>query len=136
MKVPSKKTVGYFLASFVFLLAVVLPTAVDADEFAGKWRGRWTTESPGLHHGHQGTLRMNLSPRPDGHYQGTFVGRFAVVIPYFYRAPVYRTEAGLVASKRLGPFGSYDMRLGIGPHGSLTGGWTAGGERGGIFLSR
>lgn len=105
-----------------------------ADEFAGRWRGRWTTESPGPHYGHHGTLRMNLRPTGDGSYQGTFAGRFAVVVPYFYRAPVYRTEMGLVSSKRLGPLGNFEMRLQTNENGDLSGGWSAAGEFGGIRL--
>lgn len=127
-----------FLASFLLagLLSVVYQSEVVADEFAGKWRGRWTTETQGNRRGHEGSLRMNLRPQADGSYQGTFVGRFAVVIPYAYRARVYPTPDGLVASKRLGFLGNYDMNLVPAPNGSLRGGWTAAGERGGIFLSR
>ncbi len=128
---------GWSLVSVAFFFWIATGGAnwTLADEFAGKWRGRWTTESQGPHYGHQGTLRMNLRPQPDGSYRGTFAGRFAVVIPYIYTAPVYRTETGLFSSKRLGPFGNYEMRLEP-SRGILQGGWTAGGEHGGIYLSR
>lgn len=129
----------------VFLLGLLLGAAGGSDaarasewtdELAGRWQGRWTTESDGVRRPHQGTLRMNLRPLGDGSYQGTFVGRFAVVIPYAYRARVQRVGDTLISSKRLGPFGSYDMQLHPGPGGTLQGGWSAGSERGGIRLRR
>lgn len=110
--------------------------ATETDELAGRWRGQWTTQADGVRRPHQGTLRMNLRPLGDGSYQGTFVGRFAVVIPYAYRARVERVGDTLTSSKRLGPFGSYDMQLRPGPGGTLQGGWSAGSERGGISLRR
>ncbi len=117
------------------LLLLSLPAATVADEFAGKWQGRWTTDSQDGRRGHQGTLRMSLRPQADGSYQGTFAGRFAVVIPYVYRARVERVGQTLVSSKRLGPFGNYTMHLS--PWNSeLRGHWSAGSETGGIRLRR
>ncbi len=145
MATTSGKRLGLSGWSGVFLLGLLLwatggsdaaQAAEWTDELAGRWRGQWTTQADGGRRPHQGTLRMNLRPLGDGSYQGTFVGRFAVVIPYAYRARVERVGDTLTSSKRLGPFGSYDMQLRPGPGGTLQGGWSAGSERGGISLRR
>lgn len=105
-----------------------------SQEPAGKWAGRWSTYKENGR-GHQGTLRVNMRPNGDGTYQGSFAGRFAVVLPYFYRATVFQEGDMLYSNKRLGPFGSYQMQLQHSP-GSLSGGWTMGSEAGGILLYR
>jgi hypothetical protein len=119
-------------------LAIILISTADysclADEPAGRWAGRWTTYKENGR-GHQGTLRVNLHSNGDGTYQGRFAGRFAVVIPYFYRATVVQGGDMLYSSKRLGPFGSYQMQLQHAP-GSMSGGWSMGSESGGILLYR
>lgn len=126
----------------VFLLTIALtlgcnistsPTA-QADQPSGRWVGRWTTHKENGR-GHQGTLRVNLRPIGDGTYQGSFAGRFAVVVPYFYRATVYQSGDMLYSSKRLGPFGNYQMQLQHLP-GSMSGDWSMGSESGGILLNR
>jgi hypothetical protein len=119
-------------------LAIFLITTSDyccqADEPAGRWAGRWTTYKENGR-GHQGTLRVNLQSNGDGTYHGKFAGRFAVVIPYFYRATVVQEGDMLYSSKRLGPLGSYHMQLQHAP-GSMSGGWSMGSESGGILLYR
>jgi hypothetical protein len=120
----------------VVLLALVL-IAPDCrgDDASGRWKGRWTTYQPDNGRGHRGTLRVRLKRQSDGSYQGFFAGRFAVVIPYFYRAKVYQHGNVLHSTKQLGPFGNYDMRLYYQP-GSLNGTWSAAGDTGSIRLRR
>ena len=125
-----------FVAVCLALFLAVLPmsTTSTAQEPAGRWAGRWTTYKENGR-GHQGTLRANLKPNGDGTYQGTFAGRFAVVVPYVYRATVVQEGDMLYSTKRLGPMGSYEMQLQHYP-GSLSGGWSAGKSSGGIQLYR
>lgn len=82
---------------------------------------------------------MRLRPAPhasSGHFKAIFAGRFAVVIPYAYRADVFQSGNRLVSTKRLGPLGEYTMRLsGTAPH-KLTGTWSAMGQGGRISLRR
>ncbi len=117
------------------LLLFMIPTVsnLQADELSGRWHGRWTTFSQGESRPHQGTLRIRLRDRGDGTYQGTFSGRFALVIPYVYRSTVYQHGNTLTSSKRLGPFGEYRMQLQQTP-GSLRGTWSAGNSAGSIQL--
>lgn len=116
------------------VLAQLLTLVAKAEEPAGRWVGRWTTYKENGR-GHQGTLRANLRPNGDGTYQATFAGRFAVVLPYFYRATVTQQGDTLYSTKRLGPLGNYQMELEHAP-GSLSGGWSMGSESGGILLYR
>lgn len=129
-------TRNLFVAVCLALFLVMLPmsSALTAQEPAGRWAGRWTTYKENGR-GHQGTLRANLKPNGDGTYQGTFAGRFAVVVPYVYRATVVQEGDMLYSTKRLGPMGSYEMQLQHYP-GSLSGGWSAGKSTGGIQLYR
>jgi hypothetical protein len=119
---------------FVVLLALVVwaPDCRGSD-VSGRWKGTWTTHRPNNQRAHHGTLRVRLTPQANGTYRGVFAGRFAVVIPYFYRATVYQQGNRLQSTKRLGPFGNYDMQLMHQP-GSLSGTWSAGGETGSIRL--
>lgn len=120
--------------AMIFCMTLIVPMALNAQEPAGRWAGRWTTHKENGR-GHQGTLRVNLRPNGDGTYQGLFAGRFAVVIPYFYRATVVQEGDTLSSSKRLGPFGNYQMYLHHAA-GSLSGGWSMGSDSGGIQLYR
>jgi hypothetical protein len=118
----------------VLLMAMWCPASAVAQEPTGRWAGRWTTYQPNGR-GHQGTIRANLRPNGDGSYQGTFSGRFFVVIPYFYRATVVQDGDMLYSTKQLGPLGNYQMQMLHSP-GSLTGSWTTGDQSGGIMLYR
>lgn len=118
----------------LLLSMTLLSSSLTAQEPAGRWAGRWTTYKENGR-GHQGTLRANLRPNGDGTYQGTFAGRFALVVPYVYRATVVQEGDMLYSTKRLGPMGSYEMQLQHYP-GSLSGGWSAGKSSGGIQLYR
>jgi len=105
----------------------------QANDLSGRWQGTWTTFPQGTSRPHQGTLRVRLRDRGDGTYQGTFAGRFALVIPYLYRGTVYQHGDTLTSTKRLGPFGEYQMQLQHAP-GTLSGTWSAGNSAGGIQL--
>lgn len=105
----------------------------SAQDLSGRWHGTWTTFPQGESRSHRGTLRIRLRSQADGTYQGTFAGRFAVIIPYVYRGTVYQHGNTLVSTKRLGPFGDYRMQL---RHTGniLDGSWSAGNSAGGIQL--
>lgn len=109
----------------------------SAADLSGRWKGRWTSApSAGHSRQHSGSLRVRLKNQGGGHYQGIFAGRFAVVIPYIYRADVYQVGNSLISTKRLGPLGEYQMHLVSPKPGSLQGGWSAMGEAGSIKLQR
>lgn len=124
----------FFVVGSILVTITTQPERSFGQEPAGRWAGRWTTYSENGR-GHQGTIRANLRPNGDGTYQATFAGRFAVVIPYVYRATVVQENDMLYSSKRLGPFGQYEMQLQHSP-GSLSGEWAAGKESGGLQLYR
>lgn len=93
-------------------LAVLLFAAYGfSREPAGSWHGSWSSNSTG----HRGTLRAHISPGVNGQYDARFSGRFAKVIPFFYRVKLTAIDSGpssqtLVANKRLGPLlGSFHM---------------------------
>jgi len=76
---------------------------------------------------------MRLRPLDANRYQGLFYGRFALVVPYVYRAPVTRVGQTLYSEKRLGPLGSYRMVLQQSP-GQIFGNWSAGSQSGPISM--
>lgn len=118
-------------------LVVSLPSeSIKAqDQFAGRWKGSWTSFANARHREHGGPLRVRLKPNGDGTYRGLFAGRFAVVFPYLYRAEVQQYGNQLVSVKRLGPLGEYRMVL-QGTGAGMNGRWNAGGESGAIQLKR
>lgn len=151
----------YFLATTLSLASLAFAASHEntlswqssatphSPDYSGSWKGRWTS-SPQLNRhrhirrghggrGHGGTLRVRLQ-RLDSRggrpaYKGTFAGRFAVIIPYFYRTTVYQEGNQLYADKRLGAFGSYKMHLSS-SHGRMHGRWQAGKQHGTIRLAR
>lgn len=152
MCVGVSKYLNFGLGGLLIIAAVAMSTPVRGHErqgckcgtpepgypmpdYSGVWRGRWTTDPTGSGRSHRGTLRVRLRPTGEGEYRGWFSGRFAVVIPYFYRARVTQYGNRLVSSKRLGSLGQYRMVL-DGHSGSLTGRWSAAGEGGRIRLLR
>ncbi len=122
-----------FLLSCLVYFLFADPRVSLAQDLSGRWHGTWTTFSEGESRPHRGTLRIRLRSQGDGTYQGTFAGRFAVVIPYFYRGTVYQYGNTLASTKRLGPFGDYRMQL---QHAGdrLGGTWSAGKTAGAIQL--
>lgn len=123
----------FFFLSCLALFLFLNCQGLSAQELSGRWRGTWTTFSQGESRPHRGTLRVHLRSQGNGTYQGTFSGRFALVIPYVYRGTVYQHGSTLVSTKRLGPFGDYRMQL---QHSGerLDGTWSAGNSSGGIQL--
>jgi len=103
----------------------------------GRWSGRWQSESTG----HGGPMNVSIRPTSNGNYQARFTGRFALVIPFAYRAELVpqTTSQGqtvLTSSKKLGPIlGSYQMNTQI-IGDSLSGGFQAAGDRGTITMRR
>ena len=103
--------VAMFLRSVVLIGLMLVTTSAFAESPPGVWKGKWTSQSTG----HQGPMRVRITPQSDGNYNARFTGRFALVIPFTYRAtmtPVACDDCGmtLVSSKTLGPvLGSYSM---------------------------
>lgn len=101
------------------------------------YRGQWRSQSTG----HQGPMRVKVTPRADGNYDARFSGRFLVVIPFTYKVQLDNygwSEAGqhLRANRQLGPLlGSYQMSAELTP-GSLNGSFSAAGDTGSIHMRR
>lgn len=123
----------------LFLVAMLLPTAlvtnVKADDPTGRWKGRWTSGTTG----HSGPMRARVTPTEQGTYKALFAGRFAGVVPFVYRAelvpvpswdgPVYVTE------KKLPLLGTYRMQS-IVPGNSFNANWSAVGDTGQVHMQR
>ena len=134
---PSLRRFLATLAMFACFVSLGVTQDLNAQDLSGVWRGRWTADATSRLPEHGGALRMRLTPTGPGTYDGRFSGRFAVVIPYFYRAEVQQCGSQITSSKRLGPMGSYTMQLSPSTHSrSLTGRWNAGKHRGSIRVAR
>ncbi|QDT11057.1 hypothetical protein [Planctomycetes bacterium K23_9] len=66
----------------VILLTLVFSMSAIADSPQGKWKGRWLSDGSG----HNGTLGAHIRPTGPTSYRAVFYGRFAVVVPFIYRA--------------------------------------------------
>ena len=125
------------LAVSVALLAFSSRTIAQEGNPQGRWSGRWQSASTG----HSGPMNVSIRPTSNGNYQARFTGRFALVIPFAYRAELVpqTTSHGqtvLTSSKKLGPIlGSYQMNTQI-VGDSLSGGFQAAGDRGAITMRR
>ena len=112
-----------------------------ADAFAtdpsGVWRGEWRSGSTG----HRGPMRVAIRPDGNGAYQARFSGRFALVIPFAYRAtltPSLDTNGNsiLTSSKQLGPLlGSYNMQTRVSGS-QFYGSFQAAGDNGTVSMQR
>lgn len=124
------------LALLMIVSWCVGPTeTLCAQDASGVWRGRWTAFATPQRREHGGPVRVRLTKVGPSTYRGTFSGRFAIVIPYVYRATVYQSGGTLYADKQLGRFGQY--RMALQPWGNtLSGNWSAGNSRGAIQLRR
>lgn len=74
---------------------------------AGVWRGQWTSQSSG----HRGALGAKIRSAGPDHYKTTFYGRFAVVIPFFYRTTLDRipgTTDMFYSAKKMPLLGTYE----------------------------
>ena len=116
-------------------LNVSMASPAGAQDATGLWRGTWSANATARRAEHSGPLRVRLTPSGPNVYRGRFSGRFALVVPYFYRATVYQSGNTLYSSRRLGRRGQYQMRLQMYGN-SLSGGWTTGQQSGGIQLRR
>ncbi len=107
----------------------------SAQDASGIWRGRWTADATPRRAEHGGPLRVRLQRTGPNTYQGRFSGRFAIIIPYFYRATLYQQGDHLYSARQIGRMGQYQMNLqNCGD--SLAGRWTTGGQAGSIRLRR
>ncbi|MFO0797271.1 MAG: hypothetical protein U0804_07320 [Gemmataceae bacterium] len=85
--------------------------AAAAPDLSGDWSGHWESGK----NGHRGPLRATFTRVGPNCYQVRFAGRFAKVIPFFYRTPLTVVGGGdgvalLSASKTLGPLlGTFSM---------------------------
>ena len=122
------------LFSWSFLAHPLVDRAA-AQDFSGVWRGQWTANATSRRPEHGGPLRVRLTRTGANTYQGRFSGRFAIVIPYFYRATVYQRGGQLVSSRKLGRSGQYTMSLNS-HYNSLSGAWTTGEQSGSVRLRR
>ncbi|MEM7473373.1 MAG: hypothetical protein AAF483_00130 [Planctomycetota bacterium] len=118
------------LVSFTFCQ----PSARGQD-LSGVWRGKWTADATKRLPEHGGALRIKLQKTGPNTYKGRFSGRFALIIPYFYRADVIQHGNQIYSSKKLGPMGEYKMNLRSYGH-SMSGSWNTKGYRGSIFVRR
>lgn len=120
---------------FVVLFAGFLPSALRAEDPAGRWRGRWSSGTTG----HSGPMRARVTPVGDGSYKAVFAGRFAGVIPFVYRADLQPTESWngtvYVTEKRLPLLGSYQMNAII-PGNAFNANWSAAGDTGQVNMQR
>lgn len=123
--------------TMVMMVTSWVASQAHAQYAAGVYRGGWTS-APGERQRleHRGPLRVRLIPTGQGTYEGRFSGRFALIVPYFYRAPVIEMGGALYSEKRLGPMGTYQMQLVPSGNGNWQGGWSAGQSHGRIGLRR
>ena len=103
------------MIAFSLLMIFSMVSLSRADEANGRWRGSWSSADTG----HRGPLRAVIRQSSTGGYEALFVGRFAGVIPFAYRADL-RPVAGAVgrytSTKRLPLLGEYNMQATISDH--------------------
>lgn len=98
--------------------ALLMPTvAFAADPYSGRWVGQWRSDA----NGHRGPLRATLTPTATG-YDARFAGRFALVVPFFYRThlDVVGTSGDtlfLAAERRVPLFGTFHTDAVVTPWG-------------------
>jgi hypothetical protein len=86
-------------------------------------------------------MRVAIQPDGKGAYQARFSGRFALVIPFAYRATLTpgvdaNGNGILTSSKKLGPMlGSYNMQTWVSGS-QLYGSFQAAGDNGTISMQR
>lgn len=101
------------------------------------YRGTWYSQSTG----HQGPMRVKITPRADGNYDARFSGRFLLVVPFTYKVQLNNqgcTECGqsLGAHRQLGRLlGSYEMSAVVNVS-TLNGSFSAAGDTGQISMQR
>ena len=121
----------------LFCLALCLSSLPAVAGSPQIYRGTWHSQSTG----HQGPMRVKVTPRVDGNYDARFSGRFLVVVPFTYKVQLNNqgwTASGqqLGAYRQLGPLlGSYQMTAEMSPS-SLIGSFSAAGDTGQISMQR
>lgn len=101
---------------------------------SGGWRGQWISGTTG----HQGPLGVRIRPTGPGQYRALFYGRFALVVPFAYRATLTRvpgTSDLYHSSKRLPLMGTYQTTARI-SGGSFRASYTSRKDRGVFRMSR
>lgn len=121
------------LKSLLIVFAVFTASTLEASEGVARYRGRWNSPNTG----HSGPMRVKLQPNRSGGYQAVFVGRFAGVIPFMYRAELKPTGYGTYStSKQLGPLlGEYRMNATING-GAFSANFQAAGDSGTFYMRR
>lgn len=119
----------------VVLLANSLISTAPGDEPTGSWKGRWSSGRTG----HSGPMRARVTPAHDGTYKAIFAGRFALVIPFVFRAELQPTQSWdgtvYVTEKRLPLLGSYRMNAVV-PGNTFNANWSAAGDTGQFSMWR
>jgi hypothetical protein len=123
----------------LFLLATAILAfsccCSQADDPTGRWKGSWISGK----NGHKGPMRARITPTASGTYQAVFAGRFALVVPFVYRAEMRPVETWngttYVVEKRLGMLGSYKMDALVNG-GKMHANWSAVGDSGQVQMSR
>ena len=119
-----------FACSVSLVLLSSLNSMALADGANGRWRGTWSSNNTG----HRGPLRASIRQTNDGSYRAFFVGRFAGVVPFAYRAdlhPIPGAPGAYSSVKRLPLLGDYHMQATV----SATTFWATfrGGQDVGVF---
>ena len=100
-----------------FLSLISLTLTANAFEPFGTYRGGWRSDTTG----HEGPMRVKLTPRSDGTYRARFSGRFAKIIPFTYQTTMTPVDYGpgytkLFSSKQMPLFGAYHTTAVVTPH--------------------
>jgi len=109
---PRSLTARLVRTAAATLCALAISLLMDGDRAhasnpSGVWRGQWTSQSSG----HRGALAAKIRPAGPDHYKATFYGRFAVVIPFFYRTTLDRipgTADMYYSAKKMPLLGTYE----------------------------
>lgn len=81
-------------------------------------------------------MRATLRYTASGEIDATFAGRFAVVIPFVYRAKLIPTGYGTyLATRKLAFFGEYRMEAAVDPQ-RFSASFNAAGDRGHFDMRR
>ena len=102
------------LLSLLVLVLFAISSA-DAGSPVGNWNGQWRSSGSG----HKGPLRAKVQQTSPTTYRATFSGRFALVIPFVYRADLKRVPGSCdcyQSSRRLPLFGQYNMTAKVTPN--------------------
>ncbi len=122
---------------FLFGLGVLVSSMSAWAGSPQVYRGKWQSQSTG----HQGPMRVKVTPRSDGNFDARFTGRFLVVVPFTYKTQLTNqgwSDAGqqLGAYRQLGPLlGSYQMSAQMTPA-TFNGSFNAAGDNGQVTMRR